>query len=609
MELSRRSFVAGAAASAAIAATAAPLAASADEAAAPAAAEPAFLAKPAVPTDVVDEQDCDVLVIGMGLAGTAAFKAAAETGVKTIAIEKQPEESYSVIYMAGDFGVVGSQIQKDLGIEWAPKEVIMHEMQKECASRIDPWMLSYWYDHSGADFDWFVEGADFEVLKGTAAEKETDKEFYIRPKCFPRNEGYNYEEEFYPYYHGTITTNPNMQWACQAAMDAGVAAGGQIIFGAAGEQLIQDENGVVTGAYAKTDDGYIKINAKQTVLCAGDYGANKDMVAYYAPEYADYGGGVDTGDGHLMGIWAGGRMENGPHAPMAHHMGAALGVDSYLHLNNQGKRFMDEDIPGQNLTQMLCRQPVSDDPEKAAADIRSYQIFDAAWPEQIINMPDGHGYTTHFVPDEEIDNYQLVLSGFGLGYTTKQMVEDAVDYKADTLEELVEMMGLPKETALAEIERLVLSGFGLGYTTKQMVEDAVDYKADTLEELVEMMGLPKETALAEIERYNELCRNGFDEDFGKMPKRLYALENPPFYGCAFSASKYMLVMMGGLECDHDLHVIDAAEQPIPGLFVAGNNQGRRFLVDYPVIVAGISLGTALTFGRLAGANAAAAVNA
>ena len=559
MSVSRRTFVAGAAAAGVLAGASVAMA---DEAAVSAAEAPAFLTKPEVPTDIVDEQDCDVLVIGMGLAGTAAFKAAAETGVKTIALEKQPEDTYSVIYMAGDFGVVGSQIQKDLGIEWAPKEVIMHEMQKECASRIDPWMLSYWYDHSGVDFDWFVEGSDFEVLKGTAAEKETDKEYYIRPKCFPRNEGYDYREEFYPYFHGTITTNPNMQWACQAAMDAGVAAGGQIIFGAAGEQLIQDEDGTVTGAYAKTDAGYIKVNAKQVVLTCGDYGANKEMVRYYAPEYADYGGGVDTGDGHLMGIWAGGRMENGPHAPMAHHMGAALGVDSYLHLNMAGKRFMDEDIPGQNLTQMLCRQPVSTDPEKAAQDIRSYQIFDSKWPEQIIDMPDGHGYTTHFVPDDEIDNYQLVLSGFGLGYTTQQMVEDAVTYKADTLEELVEMMGLPAETALAEIAH-----------------------------------------------YNDLCHAGFDEDFGKMSKRLFPVENPPFYACAFSASKYMLVMMGGLECDHDLHVINGAEEPIPGLFCAGNNQGRRFLVDYPVIVAGISLGTALTFGRLAGANAAAAVNA
>ena len=563
--ISRRGFVTGAASVAAAGALASTALAAEGSAAAdkPSDAKtPSFLVKPEVPTSVVDEQDCDVLVIGLGLAGTAAFKEAAESGVKTIALEKQPEDTYTVIYMAGDFGVVGSQIQKDLGIEWEPKGVIMHEMQKECASRIDPWMLSYWYDHSGQDFDWFVEGADFEVLKGTAAEKETDKEFYIRPKCFPANDGYDYREEFYPYFHGTITTNPNMQWACQAAMDAGKAAGGQIIFGAAGEQLIQDADGTVTGAYAKTDAGYIKVNAKQVVLTCGDYGANKDMVAYYAPEYADYSGGVDTGDGHLMGIWAGGRMENGPHAPMAHHMGAALGVDSYLHLNNEGKRFMDEDIPGQNLTQMLCRQPVSTDPEKAQADIRSYQIFDAKWPEQIIDMPDGHGYVTHFVPEDEVDDYELVLSGFGLGYTTQQMVEDSVTYKADTLEELIDMMGLPKETALAEIEH-----------------------------------------------YNELCHNGFDEDFGKMAKRLFPVENPPFYACAFSASKSMLVMMGGLECDHDLHVVNDAEEPIPGLFCAGNNQGRRFLVDYPVIVAGISLGTALTFGRLAGANAAAAVNA
>ena len=171
MSISRRSFVAGAAAAGVLAGTSIAVA---DETTAADVEAPAFLTKPEVPADVVDEQDCDVLVIGMGLAGTAAFKAAAETGVKTIALEKQPEDTYSVIYMAGDFGVVGSQIQKDLGIEWAPKEVIMHEMQKECASRIDPWMLSYWYDHSGADFDWFVEGSDFEVLKGTAAERETD---------------------------------------------------------------------------------------------------------------------------------------------------------------------------------------------------------------------------------------------------------------------------------------------------------------------------------------------------------------------------------------------------------------------------------------------------
>ena len=107
---------------------------------------PDFLTPPPVPTDVKEEKDCDVLVIGMGIAGTAAAKEAAEAGKKVIVLEKQPEDSYSVISMAGDFGVVGSQIQKDLGIEWAPKEDIFNEFVKETGGRCDTWMMNYWYD-------------------------------------------------------------------------------------------------------------------------------------------------------------------------------------------------------------------------------------------------------------------------------------------------------------------------------------------------------------------------------------------------------------------------------------------------------------------------------
>ena len=165
-----------------------------------------------------------MLVIGMGLAGTAAAKEAAEAGKKVIVLEKQPEESYAVISMAGDFGVVGSQIQKNLGIEWAPKEDILNEFVKETGGRCDTWMINYWYDHSGEDFDWFIENADYEVLESTAADRKTDKENYIRPKCFPKLETYNYKEELYPYFHGTITTNPNMQWACQAAFNDAVGS-------------------------------------------------------------------------------------------------------------------------------------------------------------------------------------------------------------------------------------------------------------------------------------------------------------------------------------------------------------------------------------------------
>lgn len=372
--------------------------------------EPSFLTAPAVPSEVKEEKDCDVVVVGYGLAGSAAAKAAAEEGAKVIVIEKQAEENYSVVSMAGDFGVVGSQIQKDLGIEWAPKEDIVNELMKDMAFRPDPKFLGYWYDHSGEDFDWFIEGADYEVLPTTAANQTTDNPNYIRPKCFPALEGYDWKEEYYPYFHGTITTNPNMQWACQAAQDAAAATGNvETMFGTWGEQLIKDESGAIAGIYVHDADGaYTKINCKSVVVTTGDYGNNMEMRRYYIPwadEFVSFYGNSDaagticnTGDGHLMCMWAGAKMELGPHAPMTHHMGGALGVDGYLQLNMEGKRFMNEDVPGQNIADQLSRQPLAESAEDREAGVKSWQIFDAKWPEQIKDMPDGHGYVNHYIP-------------------------------------------------------------------------------------------------------------------------------------------------------------------------------------------------------------------
>ena len=243
---------------------------------------PNFMVAPEVPAEVAETLEADVLVIGLGLSGCAAAKAAAEQGAKVIAVEKSPE--LAAVSMAGDFGVIGSKIQKDLGIEWAGKDVIVNQLMKDMCYRPTPDFLGYWYDHSGEDFDWFVEGADFEVLKSTAANQETDKPCYIRPKCFPPLEGYDYKTEYYPYFHGTITTNPNMQWTLEAAVAAAESMGAQMIYATWGEQLIVDDAGRVTGAYVHDADGvYTQINAKAVVLATGDWGNNQDMRDYFVP--------------------------------------------------------------------------------------------------------------------------------------------------------------------------------------------------------------------------------------------------------------------------------------------------------------------------------------
>ncbi|MDR0627507.1 MAG: FAD-binding protein [Bifidobacteriaceae bacterium] len=570
--LSRRAFLGGASAVAATAGLAACSPASPSDGgasgtgakgggAASGNGKPAFLSPPPPPTKIDAEESCEVLVIGMGLAGTAAAREATEAGKTVIIAEKQAEQGYTVVNMAGDFGVVGSQVQKDLGIEWAPKGEIVGQLQKDMTYRSTPALLNYWYDHSGADFDWFIEGADYEVLPSSAANKSTDKEFYLRPKCFPALEGYDYRTEYYPFFHGTITTNPNMQWACDNSREIAAAQGARTLFDAAGEQLITDDSGRVVGAYLKSSDGaYTKVNAKAVILATGDFGNNEEMREYYVPWTLEFqshypsldptGSPCNTGDGHRMGMWAGGEMELGPLAPMTHHMGGPLGVNAFLQLNLEGKRFMNEDIPGQNIADQLSRQPGR----------ASWQIFDSKWPEQLLTQPTGHGYVNYFVPDDKIAEYETVLAGFGLGYTTRAMVED--------------------------FEGLL--------------------KADSVEELAALMELDPATVKAEVERYNGHCAAGYDEEFGKDKRRLHPVAEPPFYAFKFGTAG-MLVQMGGLNTDLDMHVLGADGKPIPGLFTAGNNQGGRFLVEYPVTVAGLSLACALSFGRLAGKNAAAEV--
>jgi predicted oxidoreductase len=68
----------------------------------------------------------------------------------------------------------------------------------------------------------------------------------------------------------------------------------------------------------------------------------------------------------------------------------------------------------------------------------------------------------------------------------------------------------------------------------------------------------------------------------------------------------LMVTTGGLLTDEDQRVLNAAREPIPGLFATGNCCGRRFGVQYSTPIPGVSIGIAMTLGRLVGYTAAQA---
>jgi succinate dehydrogenase/fumarate reductase flavoprotein subunit len=105
-----------------------------------------------------------------------------------------------------------------------------------------------------------------------------------------------------------------------------------------------------------------------------------------------------------------------------------------------------------------------------------------------------------------------------------------------------------------------------------------------------------------VERYNDLCHQGKDEDFGKESYRMLALDQGPYYGAMLGGR--LLATLDGLRVNTKMQVLREDGEVIPGLYAAGNCSGGFFFGAYPDHVPGLTVSHAQTFGRLAGQIAA-----
>ena len=554
--LSRRSFISGTAAVASTAALAGTVtSALADEAQESAAYTPSFMQAPA-PIDAADIKetvDADIVIIGSALSGLCACRAAVENGAKNIVVIEKADTWQC---RSNQFGTIGGKIQEDLGIK-IDRNAAVGQLMKECGYRPNQRILNLWADNSGEAFDWFLAPMEGKYVVENESDPYDAEEGHlsVRKTHWPEPDNSHTEDDFYPIFSDCQITLPTMAPWVEAIYNICVEAGVTFKFSTWARQLVRENNeGPVTGVICQDVDGnYSQVNASKAVLLAtGDFAGNKDMMSYYVPWATRFasifpnrdaaGDPTNTGDGQRMGMWIGAKMEDGPLAPMTHHLGGPLGMDAFLLTDVNGDRFVNEDVGGQPFQNQLSRLP-----KKTA-----WQVFDSEWPNQLQYMDCGHGNVSWYVDDDKVPGGSYGRNA----YISQAMFDEA------------------------------------------MASDA-GVQADTIEELAEKMGVPVEEFCATIERYNELAKKGVDEDFGKRADRMFAIENPPFYGYKLTDT-VLLVCMGGLETTVDFEVLDTNDDVIPGLYAVGNAQGGRFLVDYPLPCPGISHGMAMTHGMLVG---------
>ena len=111
------------------------------------------------------------------------------------------------------------------------------------------------------------------------------------------------------------------------------------------------------------------------------------------------------------------------------------------------------------------------------------------------------------------------------------------------------------------------------------------HKADTLEELADMIDVDKEAFLAQIEKWNEDAANGVDTEFhrGELEYETHnryrqdggapftPIVTPPFYAATIMPAA--MGTKGGIQINEKGQAVHVTGKPIPRLYACGNATG------------------------------------
>lgn len=322
----------------------------------------------------------------------------------------------------------------------------------------------------------------------------------------------------------------------------------------------------IAGIAADGPAGPVEIRAKSVVLASGDYAASESLKAKYISEEiarVDAMNPTATGDGHEMAFPLGARVINGDV------------------LSGPNLRFVPP--PTETLDRRLP-------PSRLVT--RAMKLALRYAPARLLRPFVLRFTTTSMAPELDL---------FRKGALLVNKLGERIDAPPPKLGlRIAEQPGkigyVIMDSTLATIYSrwpdFVATAPGVAYAyfdDFRRTRPDIFFRADTVAELAELIGMDAATLSESIEAHNA----------GGAPNKLAA---PPFYALG-PAKSYIVLTDGGLAVNEDLQLLGEGDRPIPGLWAAGSaGQGGLMLKGH-----GHHIGWAFTSGRLAGRNAAAAV--
>lgn len=513
---------------------------------------------PAEVTDFAQEIDCDVVVCGHGFAGLTACRELAEEGKSVYLVEKQPEDTFAPV--GNEFAALNASILKERGVpEIDPVEFFQNWMLIT-GNYPNQELVMKFAQNSAANTDWYLSDLSEEDFAT------------MTTAFFPKTE-HQLDElsgvKFWPSvcsFYGDCNQKKIHEYNRAAAQ----ANGATFMFGTEAQYVIMND-GAVAGLVASDANGNIKFNCKAVVIACGGFGGNPEMMTDLMPDMAGALVGEEAlssmsandGRGVQMAYWAGAHLETCP-IPGMNMKGLSLPgkmncLPQAVWIDENGKRFCNEYYP-------------TSEQRGLATVYRSrktkFAVLDSNFPEyRQYTIPQHAGFTAN---EENIASLQ-------------ESLDTAYAKFQGTYVEPEEKEGEQSQGPVTQVEYIA---------------------DDTLEGLAAQLGLEGEAAtnfVETINNYNAYCEAGADMEFGRDAKVLFPVKEPPFYACTFDpVLGETMVTCGGIITDGEQNALDENFEPIAGLYVSGNDCGRRFGYEYITPIPGCSLGMTITLGRECG---------
>ena len=474
------------------------------------------------------ELSTEIVVIAGGPAGLCAAVQAAEDGASVILLEKSAACGGAANMGMGPLGI-GTKYQKatmrDITVEKA-----FNMFMDYTHYMVDARLVKRYFEQSAETIEWLEDmGVEFEGAFPYFPQSEatwhivkTDQGIGPRAASFMNKRLY------------------------ERALELGV----EVMVETPAKKIIM-EDGKVAGVLATDKTGEeIKIACKAAVVATGGAGCNPEMIK----EHTGFIQGVNvfnfaipgiTGDGLKMAWEAGAgkmpvRIEGASHVEGMDTLPQSVPKvfsQPNLLVNGLGKRFMNEDYM-QNSTYL--HNAVS-----KQKDMTGYIIIDSS----IIRYYAKNG----------VDVVSLVRTD-----------PDVSDFKG-AVDEYIENGG----------------------------KDI--YRADTIEELAEMIGCDPEVLENTVDDYNDYC-DSYDAEMFKDRRYMKPITKAPFYCGKIRPGGYGTV--GGIKINENCEAIDEDFAPVPGLYAAGADACNLYDDSYMFLLCGNSMGFAVNSGRIAGMSAA-----